>query len=92
MDPDDVSAGKRSLPRSGGHERLVCLQRDAETGRVRQPGVPEEDGLRRRDLPQTPLHQTDPTGRRHPDFLFSFSQLSQSFGVKSVKTQRKSHN
>ncbi len=73
MDSDDVSAGEGSLPRGSGHERLVRLQRDTETGRVRQPGVPEEDGLQQRDLTQTSLHQTDPTGRRHLDFLQFFS-------------------
>lgn len=66
MDPDDVSAGEGSLPRGGGHERLVHLQRVTGAGRVRQPGVPEEDGLHRPELPQTSVQPTDPAGTRPP--------------------------
>lgn len=62
MDPDDVSAGEGSLPRGGGHERLVRLRRDSGAGRDRQPGVPEEDGLQRPELSETSVHPRDPAG------------------------------
>lgn len=71
VDADDVSAGEGFVLGGGGHERLVRLQHDAGTGRVRQPkpGVPEEDGLQRPGLPQTPVCQADlasKTQRRLP--------------------------
>lgn len=65
MDPHDVSTGEGSVPRGGGHERLVRVQRDAGAGGVGQPGVPEEDWLQRPDLPQASLRQTGPAGRKH---------------------------
>lgn len=89
VDHDGVSAGEGSLPCSGGHEWLVHLQRHTGTGRVRQPGVPEEDQLQRPGLPQTSLHQTGPTGRRQntAPLSYSFSQLRGSFGVIKVITK-----
>lgn len=64
MDPDDVAAGEGSVPRGGGHERLVRPQRVSGAGRGRQPGVPEEDGLQGPDLPPAPVRQTSPAGGR----------------------------
>lgn len=63
MDSDDVPDGEGSLPRGGGHERLVRVQSNTETSRVRQPGVPEEDGLQRPELPPRSAGQTGSTGR-----------------------------
>lgn len=63
MDPDGVPAGEGSLPRRGGHERLLRLQGHAEAGRVGQPGVPAEDGLPKPDLPEASVRQTGPAGR-----------------------------
>lgn len=64
VDPDDISVGEGPLPRGGGHERLVRLQRHPRTSRVRQPGVPEENGLRGPELPETSVRPTDPAGTR----------------------------
>lgn len=60
--PDDVTHGQGSLPGSGGHERLVRLQRQPGAGRGRQPGVSGEDGLQRRRLPETSVHPTGAAG------------------------------
>lgn len=84
MDPHDVSAGEGTLPRGGGHERLVRLQRHARAGRVRQPGVPEEDGLHGPDLPQTSVRQTDPAGKTRPHFPRSSTRLGASSAVKCM--------
>lgn len=62
MDPDDVTTCEGSLPRGGGHERLVHLQRDPGEGRVRQPGVPEEDGLRGPEVSERAVRQSGPAG------------------------------
>lgn len=70
VDLDDITAGKGSLPRSGGHERPVHSQCDAERGRVQQPCLPEKDRLQRREVSQGSLGQTDPTGWKNKCLLF----------------------